>query len=94
MRITEQRMTSDQTEHWAVPADRGTEYGEWWVSWCPDRAWTRNQAISAMTIAELMTGDRDRYWPHIESMAGELGMTASEVLALVSEVAEKSPDES
>lgn len=47
-RITDAGMTSDTTEHHAWPSAEG-----WHVSWLPDRVLDRNQAITAMVLAEL-----------------------------------------
>jgi hypothetical protein len=83
MRITSERMTSDQTEHWAVPVDAGQPYGCWWASVLPGRELTRNQAITAITLAEAVAQmQRDGQvhvthplWPHVASWAGELDIT-------------------
>lgn len=45
--ITEGLMQSDLTDHSAVKVD-----GEWRVSWLPGKTLDRNQALTAMTIAE------------------------------------------
>lgn len=89
MRITSERMTSDQTEHWAEPAT-DDQYGPWRVSWLGGLEFTRNQAITAMTLAEAIEQmQRDGelsvghpLWPHVQSWAGELGMSAMAAVEL------------
>ena len=78
-------ITSDQTAHTARLAP-GSQH-LWEVSWLPGQALDRNSAITAMTLADL-TGEHDlnerhRLWPHIQGWAGELGLTAPDVLALI-----------
>jgi hypothetical protein len=53
LRIGEDAMTSQATTHraWRV-SDPTTPAQQWQVSWLPGRALTRNQAITAMTLAE------------------------------------------
>ena len=50
-KITEDSMTSDQTRHTAARTADG-----WTVTWLPGRVLNRNQAITAMTIAEEAAG--------------------------------------
>jgi hypothetical protein len=75
-------ITSDHTPH---TARRATDHPRHWeVSWLPGRHLTRNQAITAMTLAEVAAPDaaparnRERLRPHIRSWAAELGMTAEQ----------------
>jgi hypothetical protein len=80
--INDTSMTSDQTTHTARQAP-GAQPG-WEVSWLPGQTLDRNTAITAMTLADL-TGERDlheghRLWPHIQSWAAELGLTASDAI--------------
>ncbi|MGH3248187.1 MAG: hypothetical protein ACRDOI_18585 [Trebonia sp.] len=84
--ITSDEMTSNLTPHTARPTDGG-----WLVSWLPGRVLTWNEAITAMTLAEMVReslGDEPnpsvRYWPHIEGWAAELGMDAVNAFALAS----------
>jgi hypothetical protein len=84
--ITPKGMHSDQVWHWAVPRNQDEEYGEWVVSWLRDRSITRNQAITAMTIAELVTaghGDRDENRRQIDQFAAELGLTGTDAVTRV-----------
>lgn len=77
--ITGTVMRSTDTRHTARFMGDG-----WEVSWLPGRALDRNQAVTAMTIAEtvakggtpghdLMSGDP--LWPHIDGWAEELGLS-------------------
>jgi hypothetical protein len=55
------------------------------VSWLPGQTLDRNTAITAMVLADL-TGEHDldeghRLWPHIQSWAEELGLSAPDAIA-------------
>src|ERR1700722_20235531 len=86
LRINDTTMTSDQSAHTArhAPGRNG-----WEVSWLPGQLLDRNTAITAMTLAEATAepGLREghRLWPHIQSWAGELGLTAPEAIARITE---------
>jgi hypothetical protein len=86
LRITEDLISSDSTSHFGVHV----RPGEWNVSWLPGRVLTQGQAITAMTIAEVLaTHDvlKDpvmsghRLWPFIDNWAQELGMSGPQALA-------------
>ena len=84
--INDSTMTSDQTAHTALhaPGRNG-----WEVSWLPGKTLDRNTAITAMTLAET-TAEQDlhedhRLWPHIQSWAEELGLTALDAIAQISQ---------
>jgi hypothetical protein len=84
--INDTAMTSDHSAHTARHApDR---HG-WEVSWLPGQILDRNTAVTAMTLADTAAGrdlhDRHRLWPHIQSWAGELGLTAPEAIARASQ---------
>ena len=84
--INDTAMTSDQTAHSARQAPCG--HG-WEVSWLPGQTLDRNTAITAMVLADI-AAERDlreghRLWPHIQSWAGELGLTAPEAIAQASQ---------
>jgi len=85
VKIGDDNMSSDRTGHTArrVP---GTEH-TWVVSWLPGHHLDRNSAITAMVIADASgAGGLDRghrLWPHIESWAAELGLTAPTALAAI-----------
>jgi hypothetical protein len=85
--INDRRMVSDQTEHWAVPVVKGQEYGNWSVSWLPGQPVTRNQAITAMVLAEQVTSgvrssDHPR-WPFIVTWAAELDLDPQQAVSLL-----------
>jgi hypothetical protein len=86
LRITEEFMASESTRHTA----HVTPSGSWAVSWLPNRVLTQGQAVTAMTIAEVLaTHDvlRDpvmsshRLWPFIDNWAQELGMSGPQAVA-------------
>jgi len=80
--ITDTIMTSDQSAHTARHAP---ERNGWDVSWLPGQTLDRNTAITAMILADTTTepGLREghRLWPHIQSWAQELGLTAPDAIA-------------
>ena len=81
--INDTTMTSDHTPHTARQAP-GRQH-EWEVSWLPGQTLDRNTAITAMTLADTTTepGLREghRLWPHIQSWAQELGLTAPDAIS-------------
>lgn len=81
--ITDDTMTSTNSPHTARRVDGG-----WTVSWLPDRILDRNQALTAMTIAELVATNHvtpgSRYWLHLRAWAAELGLTESEAIVRTS----------
>ena len=84
--ITDTTVTSDQSAHTARHApDRNS----WEVSWLPGQNLDRNSAITAMVLADITTepdlGKGHRLWPHIQSWAAELGLTAPEAIARTSQ---------
>jgi hypothetical protein len=85
--INDTAMSSDRTAHTARPAP-GRPH-QWEVSWLPGQTLDRNAAITAMTLAET-TAETDphkghRLWPHIQSWAGELGLTAPDAITRISQ---------
>jgi hypothetical protein len=80
--INDNSMTSDRTAHTArhAPGRNG-----WEVSWLPGQTLDRNTAITAMTLADTTAepglGEGHRLWPHIQSWAQELGLTAPDAIA-------------
>jgi hypothetical protein len=85
--INDTTMTSDQTAHTARQAP-GPRPG-WEVSWLPGQTLDRNTAITAMILADL-AGEQDlheghRLWPHIQSWAEELGLTAPDAIERASQ---------
>jgi hypothetical protein len=86
LKIDDTTMTSDQTAHTARHAP---ERNGWEVSWLPGQTLDRNTAITAMTLADT-AAERDlheghRLWPHVQSWAGELGLTAPNAIARISQ---------
>jgi len=86
LRINDTTMTSDRTAHTArhAPGRNG-----WEVSWLPGQTLDRNSAITAMILADT-TAEPDlhgehRLWPHIQSWAAELGLTAPDAIARTSQ---------
>src|SRR5271169_3971000 len=79
-------MTSDQTGHTARHAP---DRDGWEVSWLPGQTLDRNTAITAMVLAGTTAepGHREghRLWPHIQSWAAELGLTAPDAIAQASQ---------
>jgi hypothetical protein len=86
LKIDDTIMTSDQTAHTARHAP---DRNGWEVSWLPGRTLDRNTAITAMiladTAAEQDLHEGDRLWPHIQSWAGELGLTAPDAITRASQ---------
>jgi hypothetical protein len=85
--ITDTTMTSDQTPHTARLTPGRPRH--WEVSWLPGRSLDRNTTITAMTLADT-TAQTDlheghRLWPAIQSWAAELGLTAPDAVAQVSQ---------
>jgi hypothetical protein len=86
LKIDDTAMTSDQTAHTARHAP---DRNGWEVSWLPSQTLDRNTAITAMILADT-AAERDlheghRLWPHIQGWAEELGLTAPDAIAQVSQ---------
>lgn len=89
IRIGEHTMISDQTVHYAHRSNLPTNPpGGWLVSWLPGRPLSRNQAITAMTLAEAVVTMQDEgalhdhwLWPHVDNWARELGLTGPDAMA-------------
>ena len=82
LRIYDYRMSSDRSPHTARLAP-GKQYA-WEVSWLPGRHLNRNEAITAMVLADT-TANGDVHpghqgWPHVQGWAAELGMTGPQTL--------------
>jgi hypothetical protein len=79
--ISDTTMTSDRTAH---TARHEPSRNRWAVSWLPGRILDRNTAITAMILADIVGEEHihegHRLWPHLESWAGELGLTAPEAI--------------
>jgi hypothetical protein len=81
--LRDDTMTSDRSPHTTRLAPG--EERVWEVSWLPGRYLSRNDAITAMVLADVAgAGDMDaghRLWGHVEGWAAEFGMTGPDVLA-------------
>lgn len=81
--IAAETMTSPRTGHTARLAEVGATE-RWRVSWLPGRRFTRNQAITALTIAEIVATcdllSDSPWWPHLDSWAAELGLTGPDAV--------------
>ena len=84
--ITDTTMTSDQTAHTARHAP---DRNGWDVSWLPGQTLDRTTAITAMTLADTATEpnlrEGHRLWPQIQGWAEELGLTAPDAIARISQ---------
>lgn len=81
-RVTDTAMSSTSTDH---TARRTHPTGQWRVSWLPHRLLTRNEAITAMTIAEVVASrpaPGNRIWFAVKSWAAELDLTTTEAKTL------------
>jgi hypothetical protein len=86
-KITDTEMTSDRTRHSAA-AIEDSRYGSWTVTWLPGVSLSYNQAITAMTLAEVVAthdfqvdGGQDPVWLHVDGWAAELGITGPQAVA-------------
>lgn len=90
VRIYDELMITDQTPHTArwSPDAAADGNGAWVVSWLPGRRLlTRDQAITAMTLAEMATtGDPLLSSRLFENWASELGLTARQALDMLAGV--------
>lgn len=90
--ITGVLMTSDQTRQWAVAAGVITPgSGYWHISWLPGDGVSREQAITAMTLAEVVAtcdvSPEGRWWPFVEGWAAELHLAPQQAVDLLTAVA-------
>jgi hypothetical protein len=81
-------MTSDQTRHTATAWPVPDEPTLWTVTWLPGRNLTRDQAVTAMTIAEMvveragiLADSSSKLWWHMDGWAAELGITGPQAVA-------------
>ena len=103
-KITDTDMTSDQTRHTAAVVPGVVIEGgptAWSVSWLPGRLLLRNQAITAMVIAEVVVTHADdladnqhKMWLFIDGWAAELGITGPHAVAEASLSPEDRAEES
>lgn len=88
--ITDKLMRSDMTPHTAEL--HHFEAGDAWrVSWLPQRLMDRDAAITAMTLADLVSADGgigladDPRWPEVDDLAAELGLPGPNAVVHASE---------
>jgi hypothetical protein len=85
IRISGTHTSSSDTPHTAMATADG-----WRVSWLPGRTLDRNQATTAMVIANIV-GSRgvglseDPIWPHLDNWAAELGLCGADAVVRASE---------
>jgi hypothetical protein len=88
--ITDKIMRSDQTAHTARLGHLGAG-DAWRLSWLPQRLMDRNAAITAMTLADLVSEGEgiglhdDPRWPVIDALAAELGLSGPDAAVRISE---------
>ncbi len=87
IKISESEMSSDVTRHTA----RRAADGNWAVTWLPGRALTQGQAVTAMTIAEMvverahvLADPSAKLWWHVNGWAEELGLAGADAVAMAS----------
>jgi hypothetical protein len=83
IKIGDTEMTSDVTRHTATRTGDG-----WAITWLPGRTLTQNEAITAMTVAEMvierahiLADPSSKLWWHMDGWAAELGVTAAFAVA-------------
>ena len=92
-RITDTAMSSTSTDH---TARRTQPTGQWRVSWLPHRLLTRNEAVTAMTIAEVIASrpaPGNRIWSAVTAWATELDLTTTEAQTLAINAFKQKADE-
>jgi hypothetical protein len=87
--ITDRAMTSTGTNHRAWVVDGKDQYdpGAWRVSWFDSEPFDRNQAITAMHLAEYVNagvvGPADPKWPFVQGWAAELRIEPGLAVSLI-----------
>lgn len=92
MQISDQRMASDATRHFATRQPDGM----WVVSWLPGRALSYDEAVTAMTLAEAVAQMQDeglsrvvdythRLWACVDGWAAALGLSGPDAVVRASE---------
>jgi hypothetical protein len=83
IKISDTEMTSDITRHTATDTEDG-----WAVTWLPGRTLTQNEAITAMTVAEMvierahiLADPSSKLWWHMDGWADELGISGPNAVA-------------
>ena len=84
--ISDTAMTSDCSHG---TARHSPDRNGWEVSWLPGQLLDRNTAITAMTLADTAAEpdltEGHRLWPHVQSWAAELGLTAPDAITRISQ---------
>jgi hypothetical protein len=86
--ITNETMRSDETPHTARYLGSADGWEEWEVSWLPGRVLSRNQAVTAMTIAETVARGLEpggKLWRFVDGWASELGLQGLDAVARAAE---------
>src|ERR1022692_2950000 len=88
--ITDKIMRSDVTPHTAEL--HHFEAGDAWrVSWLPRRLMDRHAAITALTLADLVSADGgmglsdDPRWPEVDDLAADMGLSGPDAVVRASE---------
>ena len=77
-------MVCDLSVHVAVRVSAPCQPQQWRVSWLPDRLLSRNDAVTAMTLAEVLHDGppvTDSTRRLVATYAAELRLSSAEVLA-------------
>jgi hypothetical protein len=88
--ITDKIMRSDQTAHTARLSRFGAR-DAWQVSWLPQCLMDRNAAITAMSLADLVSEGEgiglhdDPRWAVVDALAAELGLSGPDAVVRISE---------
>ena len=90
--ITDTLITSDHTAHLACAYIPGRPDEGWQVSWLPGAVVGQRTAITAMTLADLvseggvitLTSRDDARWQQADALAGRLGLSGPAAIAGVS----------
>lgn len=86
LRINEAHMSSSITGH---TARRTIGTTTWSVSWLGHRQLTRNEAVTALTLAELVSADvgtpQHKRWPLLQGLATELNLHPATAICLIRE---------
>ena len=80
--INENRMFSKDGD---TPHTATRQGDHWEVSWLPGRKLSRNEAVTAMTLAWEVTLDASPHgsrWPFIVAWAAELGLSGQRAVAM------------
>lgn len=97
--ICDTEITSNTTSHTVTAHPVPGQPATWTVSWLPGHVLTRNEAITAMTIAEATATPADPWNTpenqrlNLQSWAAELGLTADEATAMASKPRTRTMDE-